>query len=172
LRSHLGNIPQTEKGMAIEDLAGIRPSVLDRWGNVVVRFCNKGPFCIMGSRESYTSGAQLYVSGIQGIDNLAIYGNPLGVTDVIDCRGDPSKGRRGKKHKVKLPEGVTYHQIPFNRLCNASWDSNGKPTNLVNIGEFPKWFRPIYKMLSEGKSVVGQTRNTCTTANSDVSQQA
>jgi hypothetical protein len=91
--------------MAIEDLAGNRPSVLDRWGNVVVRFCNKGPFCIMGSRESYTSSGQLFVAGIEGIDNIGVYGNPLGVTDVIDCRGDPSKGRRGRKHQVKLPEG-------------------------------------------------------------------
>jgi hypothetical protein len=158
--------------MAIEDLAGNRPSVLDRWGNVVVRFCNKGPFCIMGPRETFTSSGALYVSGIEGIDNIGGYGNPLGITDVVDCRGDPTKGRRGKRHQVSLPQGVTYHKLPLNHLCNANWDRHGKPTGLRNLKEFGKHFRPIYKMLSEGRKVVGQTRNTRTTANSDVSKQA
>jgi hypothetical protein len=82
------------------------------------------------SCEEMENGCKVFLGGIEALDEVSNR-NLLGITLVVDCRGDWTKARGGLHDAQPLPASVTHFYMPINGLTKKStaglWDRLSTP---------------------------------------------
>ena len=89
------------------------------WGGEGLR----GTFASGAFFKEFSSGGKLYVGGLEAATRARL-SNELGVTVVVDCRGDETSGRHRQTHVMPpLPPGVQIPKQTVRRMVQRETDS-------------------------------------------------
>ena len=99
--------------------------------------------------QDASSGASIFVGGLEAAER-ACKSNELGFTHIVDCRGDPTKGRFNAKHKLDLENTVQHHNIQVNRLGRF----NNSHYLLKFDDEFDKEFDFLVQAIRDGGRIL------------------
>ena len=120
----------------------------------MIRGCFWGTFVRGGFFKEFSSGGKLYVGGVEAATRARL-SNELGVSLVVDCRGDETQGRHRSTHVLPpLPPGVRNISLPSRQFGGY-----------FNVKRVPAVFQPIIEALRRGETVLvhcvnGRRRST------------
>ena len=96
-----------------------------------------------GFFKEFSSGGKLYVGGVEAATRARL-SNELGVSLVVDCRGDENQGRHRSTHVLPpLPPGVRNIFLPSKQFGGY-----------FNVKRVPAVFQPIIEALRRGETVL------------------
>ena len=109
------------------------------WGGEGLR----GTFASGAFFKEFSSGGKLYVGGLEAATRARL-SNELGVTVVVDCRGDETSGRHRQTHVTPpLPPGAREFKFPSKQF--GGW---------FNVKRILVVFGPVIEALVAGETVL------------------
>lgn len=99
--------------------------------------------------QDASTGASIFLGGLEAA-HRAVGVNPIGFNYIVDCRGDPEKGRFSKWDVLPSSKEVNYIQLEVNRMgCFGETSSH-----LKFEGEFRQRFLPLARAIAAGGRIL------------------
>ena len=99
--------------------------------------------------QDASTGASIFLGGLEAA-HRAVGVNPIGFNYIVDCRGDPEKGRFSEWNVLPSSKEVNYIHLEVNRMgCFGATSSH-----LKFEGEFRQRFLPLARAIAAGGRIL------------------